>query len=866
MTGAVSAGTYHTCAVTDSGGVKCWGLSGSGQLGDGRTYGGLVPVDVIGLGSGVATISAGGDHTCALTESGAVKCWGANSFGQLGDGTRTNSSVAVDVSGLGSGVQAISAGTDHTCALTVSGAVKCWGSNGYGQLGDGTRTNSSVAVDVSGLGSGVQAISAGNRDTCAVTDSGAVKCWGWNRFGQLGDGTRTDSSVPVDVSGLGSGVAVIRTGGKHTCALTVSGGVKCWGTNREGQLGDGTTMDSSVPVDVKGLGSGVKGIRTGGQHTCALTDSGGVKCWGYNSDGQLGDDTNTDSSVPVDVSGLGSGVAAISAGNRHTCARTVSGGVKCWGYNGYGQLGDNTRTSSPGPVGVKKGPPGSAVAAISVGGEHSCALTDSGAVKCWGRNRWGQLGDGATTDKVPRGVDSSVPVDVRGLGSGVAAISAGTDHTCALTVSGAVKCWGRNLAGELGDGSETPSYSFVPVDVRGLGSGVVAISAGINHTCALTNSGGVKCWGNNSSGELGDGSATDRPAPVDVRGLGSGVAAISAGYDYTCALTVSGGVKCLGTNVTGQLGDGTTTNSSVPVDVKGLGSGVAAISAGHYQTCALTNSRGVKCWGANGAGQLGDGTTTPSSVPVDVKGLGSGVAAISAGPYHTCALIRFAGAKCWGANGNGQLGDGTTANSSVPVDVRGLGNGVAAISAGGYNGLHTCAVTDSGTVQCWGANGYGQLGDGTTTNSSVPVDVKGLVAGNDVILGRAGGDVIDSGLGNDRVFGGPGNDVIDGGPGNDRLSGGRGNDVIHGGPGQDVIHGGPGNDRIVDHQGATIAFPGSGTNQVDVADGRGGDRVVCASGSTNHIAADHGDRIARSCRGKRSTIRYIRFRQPRSAH
>ena len=692
-------------------GVKCWGLSGSGQLGDGRTYGGLVPVDVIGLGRGVAAISAGGDHTCALTESGAVKCWGANSSGQLGDGTRTNSSVAVDVSGLGSGVQAISAGTDHTCALTVSGAVKCWGSNGYGQLGDGTRTNSSVAVDVSGLGSGVQAISAGNRDTCAVTDSGAVKCWGWNRFGQLGDGTRTDSSVPVDVSGLGSGVAVIRTGGKHTCALTVSG-----------------------------------------------------------------------------------------------------------------------------------------------------------AVKCWGRNRWGQLGDGATTDKVPRGVDSSVPVDVRGLGSGVAAISAGTDHTCALTVSGGVKCWGRNLAGELGDGSETPSYSFVPVDVRGLGSGVVAISAGINHTCALTNSGGVKCWGNNSSGELGDGSATDRPAPVDVRGLGSGVAAISAGYDYTCALTVSGGVKCLGTNVTGQLGDGTTTNSSVPVDVKGLGSGVAAISAGHYQTCALTNSRGVKCWGANGAGQLGDGTTTPSSVPVDVKGLGSGVAAISAGPYHTCALIRFAGAKCWGANGNGQLGDGTTANSSVPVDVRGLGNGVAAISAGGYNGLHTCAVTDSGTVQCWGANGYGQLGDGTTTNSSVPVDVKGLVAGNDVILGRAGGDVIDSGLGNDRVFGGPGNDVIDGGPGNDRLSGGRGNDVIHGGPGQDVIHGGPGNDRIVDHQGATIAFPGSGTNQVDVADGRGGDRVVCASGSTNHIAADHGDRIARSCRGKRSTIRYIRFRQPRSAH
>ena len=231
----------------------------------------------------------------------------------------------------------------------------------------------------------------------------------------------------------------------------------------------------------------------------------------------------------------------------------------------------------------------------------------------------------------------------------------------------------------------------------------------------------------------------------------------------------------LGTNVTGQLGDGTTTDSSVPVDVKGLGSGVAAISAGALPDLRPDQlQRGQVLGRQRRRAAWATARRRPVRVPVDVKGLGSGVAAISAGPYHTCALIRFAGAKCWGANGYGQLGDGTTANSSVPVDVRGLGNGVAAISAGGYNGLHTCAVTDSGRVKCWGANGYGQLGDGTTTNSSVPVDVKGLVAGNDVILGRAGGDVIDSGLGNDRVFGGPGNDVIHGGPGNDRLSGGPG--------------------------------------------------------------------------------------------
>jgi len=338
----ISAGEEYTCALSTAGGVKCWGDNNYGQLGDNRTTVSFTPVDVVGLSNGVAAISAGGYHACALTTAGGVKCWGLNAQGQLGNNTWANCYTPVDVVGLTSGVAAIFAGMDHTCALTTAGAVKCWGLNHFGQLGDNTTTNRNTPVDVVGLTSGVAEISAGKyQHTCALTTAGGVKCWGWNSYGQIGDNTTTIHYTPVDVVGLSSGVAEISAGYYHTCALTTAGGDKCWGYNDYGQIGDNTTSNSSVPLDVVGLTSGVAEISAGDYHTCALTTAGGVKCWGDNNYGQIGDNTQIQRLTPVDVFGLTSGVAEISAGGSHTCALTMAGGVKCWGYNENGELGDN---------------------------------------------------------------------------------------------------------------------------------------------------------------------------------------------------------------------------------------------------------------------------------------------------------------------------------------------------------------------------------------------------------------------------------------------------------------------------------------------------------------------------------------------
>lgn len=377
-----------------------------------------------------------GKHSCLVVSDGSVKCWGANYSGQLGNGTTTDSSTPTSVSGLSS-VSTIASSIVHSCALLTNGTVRCWGSNDNGRLGDGTTTDRSTPVSVVGL-TGVTAISAGQYNSCAILTDTTVKCWGGNNNGGLGDGTSVNKSTPVQVTGL-SGAVAITTGDLHSCALLSSGKAKCWGRNMEGQLGDATTVFgiNRTPVDV-------------------VTSS-------------------------TDTSPL-SGIAAISAGSTHTCAVMLDRTAKCWGFNYHGQLGSGTKSPSnvSVPTNVRTSSSNSApltgVTAIAAGGSaagqhHTCALLSSGAVKCWGSNNFGQLGNGKTGDEYSLTGSIASPVDVRTSMSastpltGVKAITAGDSYTCALLPQYEVKCWGRNDRGQLGDGSLVDKTSPVATDL-----------------------------------------------------------------------------------------------------------------------------------------------------------------------------------------------------------------------------------------------------------------------------------------------------------------------------------------------------------------------------------------------------------------
>jgi len=342
---------------------------------------------------------------------------------------------------------------------------------------------------------------------------------------------------------------------------------------------------------------------------------------------------------------------------------------------------------------------------LAAGGDHTCALLDE-RILCWGENGYGQLGNGGTAN-------AYLPVVVAGL-EGARAVAAGPYHTCAVA-GGGTHCWGYNDEGQLGNGTKSRSAMPVPV-LSDAGDGARSVAAGLRHSC-LVAGGGVQCWGDNFWGQLGIGVLGDDagiPMAVQVQGLPPGAVAVAAGFFHTCAL-VDGGVLCWGRGDSGQLGNGSRVNKSLPVPVTTLPAGVRAIAAGSNHTCAISDG-GAWCWGQNFSGQLGDGSIGESPLPVPVLAPG-GASAIAAGNYHTCA-VAAGGVRCWGNNDAGQLGDGSRVNRSRPVPVPGL-TGAAHVATGGD---HTCAAGDGG-VFCWGENDAGQLGNDSVPSSTVPVPV-----------------------------------------------------------------------------------------------------------------------------------------------
>ncbi len=377
------------------------------------------------------------------------------------------------------------------------------------QFGDATyaaasEVTQSFAVTISVPLTLATRIAAGGYHACALTTLGGVMCWGWNELGQLGNGSTTNSSYPVNVVGLTSGVVMIGGGYAHTCALMAAdGGVQCWGNNSAGQLGDGTTTQRNTPVQVSNL-TGAVAITGGIQHSCALLGNGGVKCWGINANNELGDGSGIASAVPVDVPGLASGVAAISAENAHTCAlMTADGSVRCWGQDYHGQLGDGGNGVPFAPV-IVTGLTGAKQ--VYAGGYHTCAQTSTNGLQCWGANTVGAIGDGNPADH-------PAPTDVPGLTSGVSTAAASLYGTCALLTDSSVQCTGGTY-----HRTDTPS------PVTGLNANQVAIASGFNFSCALGQYGAVQCWGNNVYGELGDATVIGRDDAALVAGFTGGTA------------------------------------------------------------------------------------------------------------------------------------------------------------------------------------------------------------------------------------------------------------------------------------------------------------------------------------------------------
>ncbi|AZZ37202.1 hypothetical protein CIK05_10530 [Bdellovibrio sp. qaytius] len=705
---AVSVGNFHSCALLDNSTAKCWGNNPSGQLGQGHMnalgdgaseMGDSLPVIDLGASRTVVALEAGGSHTCALLDNSTVKCWGLNSSGQLGQGHAN--SLGKGASEMGNNLTAISLGASrtavaiaigntHSCALLDNASVKCWGGNTSGQLGQG-HTNSlgdasgemGDSLPVIDLGTNRKAIqiTAGLTHTCALLDNSTVKCWGDNTYGQLGQGHvnklgdgsgEMGDSLPAIDLGTGRTAVAISAGEVQTCAILDDSTLKCWGRGSLGQLGygngtnygDGANEMGDFLLKVK-LGSSTsrltkvlnknikqkyKPVSMGAYHTCAIIDNGSVKCWGRNTEGQLGQGhTNSlgdgagemGDNLPAINLGTGRTATQISVSyDKHTCALLDNATVKCWGKNSSGQLGQehaNNLGDDAGEMGdslpaINLGASRTATA-IATGEQHSCALLDNSTVKCWGYNFYGQLGQGNSTTKgVGAGEMASLTSINLGTSRTAIAISSGRNHTCALLDNSQVKCWGENTDGELGqghtnslgDGAGEMGDSLPEVNL-GTGRTAVQISASGNHTCALLDNATVKCWGLNSSGQLGQGHTNS---------LGDGA---------------------------GEMGN------SLPAISLGTGRTALQIAASGYSTCALLDNSTVKCWGENGGGDLGQGNTTSlgdgasemgDSLPAISLGTGRTALRVEAGGEQACVILDNSTLKCWGYNGSGQLGQG----------------------------------------------------------------------------------------------------------------------------------------------------------------------------------------------------------------
>ena len=805
----VSSGWGHTLALDFDGVLWAWGYNADGQVGDGTRETRYQPVRIMDI---VKYVSAGQDHSLAIRADGSLWAWGCNIIGQLGDGTTNARHEPVQIL---TSVRQVSGGAFHTLAIREDGKLYAWGRNMEGQVGDGARETRYTPVRVM---DSVYQISAGGLHSMVVCSDGNLLAWGDNTTGQVGIGEETMQPIlePLLILEAIGSIAASRGSNGYSFAIDRRGNLWAWGANTHGQLGGVEALSQPSPAEITMPAALIPStayfpftqqtmVSAGYAHSLAVTGDGALWAWGSNNQGQLGDGTNISRSEPVKIM---DSVAYVSAGFTHSLAIKTDGSLWAWGDNIYGQLGDGTTEHRNIPVRIM-----STAKAVSAGSFHSIALDIYGNVWAWGTNHWGELGDGTNYDRhtpvkimesakqVYAGDLHSMAVDIYGnlwfwgywpyvqysdeylpriVLESVAYISAGLNHVMIIKTDGSLWAWGCNRYGQLGDGTTTDRYEPVMI----IEDSVVSVSAGDNHTVAVlfmrTGERILRTWGNNAYGQLGDGTTLNRHSPVWAM---SPILAASAGGNHTMALGPDGSIWAWGDNWNGQVGSDNILNRNRPTNIMNSVSHASAgyrhtfaiqedgsmwawggtprqegpteitdfeafaistedyrllaqdgdifewglhdlqcdtisadaitlISMGRSHTLAVDNNNVLWAWGFNGFGRLGDGTTVSRDEPVAVM---EAVAAISAGRYHSHAICTGGSLWAWGSNRYGQLGDTTRRNSLVPLEIM---SNVSLVSGGGY---HTLAIDIYGDLWAWGNNDYGQLGDGTNTRRYEPV-------------------------------------------------------------------------------------------------------------------------------------------------
>ena len=696
----------------------------------GGTFSANVSIGVQQVNEPFSQISSGISFTCGITSLKKLKCWGSNSYGTLGVGHKSDTSeiVYVDKSTDFKNVQVAYL---SACALTLNNKLKCWGNNIFGTLGNASLEEALIPVFID-YETDYIFLASERGQFCGITTSGALKCWGFNYFGELGVGHTSMVYEPTTVD-PGVGYKVVALNYNRICGITIDDRLKCWGANYYGSVGDGTTINRTTPILIDD-GVGYREIALGSEFTCGITLSNQRKCWGANASGTWfgnNEDTTSYHYSPIVVEEA-TEFKKISLGLTHGCGIKINNQLKCWGDNAFGALGDGTILARSTPVLTDNGV---RYQSVSAGEYYTCGINLYGRVKCWGRNIEGQLGRGSySIVKTPTLSVSENKFKKLALGS---------FHSCAIDLNSKVFCWGTNSHGQVGYGSDE-MFSY-PKPINDLSS-FINLTAGRTNTCGLTNGKSVKCWGFNGLNDMtfGGFSAGSSLSPMKLFS-DKFFKDLATSDGHRCALDDDGHVYCWGDSSSGQVGNGTASYQSTPVLID-IGIKYKKIKAGSFYSCGITLEDSLRCWGniiqedfsnkglnslipvnvmpgikvldvsvANGTlcaidltGSLlciGKIDNTFTEVPMNIDATEK-YTQISGSQTSYCGVTSLKRVKCWGSNWSGQLGNGNQEDIQIP----GFTNDSSQYLEVGMGELHACGITIDGSLKCWGRNSEGQLG------------------------------------------------------------------------------------------------------------------------------------------------------------